>query len=1487
MKGTLRFLRILIQISLVLFLVASAGIYVALVSAPVQRALVHRANRLLFDRLDATLEMEQVRFGLFPPAIKVTNATLGRNTTTALCATRTCNARLSVATLQAEFDLSQTYTTLKPVINLVEISNGKLHLDWNDAGELILPVRIPEGETGQKPPESPMALFRRIRTLLPETTKIGNILVSIADPTAGDVTKSRFVSGRFSLDELTVTRSKESVKDLVVVKTSAGELFLKSDRETQSQREPLRRTVDRLSVAALLDEEATLQFQKLELDAPWGKLAGKGRATLGQTFAEIKTNLKFLGRVDLGPALELFDVPATGSAEFNLALRTPPKASSPLLAGTVSWPRGTTIEGMSLHRGKAEISILSNIISVPSLVLNLGAEGVVNGSGEVSINEKSVKVKATGKAKSVAFLDLIRGLDVDTNAVDFRVDSESLAVAVEAGVEQKTLALSVEGPVAVRDLKVTSLHSATRTPLPHCQGSLKLAATFDQLTLTNTSLHCRPDGSDLVTVKTGKVDLNSGKVLFQFEGKNVDLASTEYFLMDNPAFHKARPTKGSFDLWGELEAASSSAPITFSSKVSARDVRLYGVDYGELTGEWGLDSERVWGKSLVGKIGPSNQSRLRLNSFEVRLDEAVNSAFDGSVEGQISDLFFALKTLIPEDPSNYPQGEIKEATIRVGGPLSPATRRGPEAYENQALRAYLTDDQLETLGAVLNWTSNVRLNIQNPSWKQSRAGHLRLALNCQTGSCEKSRLVVEDIRGQDASKSHLHNGLFLDVSQFSLDQVQLAARFQNLPISEQLPKEWGGSPIVNGRCEMQGQWESLRAFAEATIDALSVSGKRFEPIQILLMTNKKMPLEFKISAQSNQIQGRFLIPKKRGATTTGYLNLRNADLSPLLPAAVLAEYQAGLKISGDIQLSGKLIPETPVLNSVPQPAKPWFHSWNALGRISSADASFKQISLGLNAPAEFQLNGDTLALQGLRLQNRSEKSDLLLLLDLSGTYNLTTNAVRAAANLNLNLAALPIVFEPFGESRGLLAAQVEVSGNAPNVSLKGEGRVKSGTVLLDAVPPAFREIDLTFRFNDKAVEIESLRAKKGEGVIEASGGLNWEKVANKSDTWPSLAFDFNLSRVQSRIPVPAVQAVDVELDGRLQLCRRQQCEDRTNAVTLANTPSDPLLIAGNLVAQDARVSRGLDCVAVFDALLDSSGSENGDSSNSMTDKIAMDLELQAPQSLAIDTRCARTRMSVDRLAISGPLSNPRIIGKIETADSAGSGQLGNIRFNIENGSLEFDGRADNPRYDILLSSTVPGYRVDRQRIDYKIFIHLDDRPQNKRRKQPEIRAEPPTHPDGQRPLSQTDLVAMLLTGRGPDASSPVGFSTEFVANEFATLGTNAIFSETRLQSSVSRMFNRLSAGIVDRVAIDPIFEAGRPKFRIRTIMAPVENVNINMETDQDPSGTENKARNAALTSQWILNNGINLGLDLRAREAPVGTNPFSMGGGVTFQFGGE
>ncbi len=927
---------------------------------------------------------------------------------------------------------------------------------------------------------------------------------------------------------------------------------------------------------------------------------------------------------------------------------------------------------------------------------------------------------------------------------------------------------------------------------------------------------------------------------------------------------------------GEIFSQNKNKPIVFTANLVGKDIRLYGMDYSSLNGNIRIDSDMIEGKQLKGTMGEENDGLVNLEHFYVKFDNEVNSLFSGNLQGNPQSILNGTQRIheISKDNRKLVVGKLNPSPISVRGAFSPK----PHATNHPQIPQTPLH---ETLAAILQWDIDANISFEQLTLEKANFKQFRARIFCKTQVCSRSKVRIEGPYIQQKSLTKGTPQIIADIAKFSLQESDIVTKIVNFPL-QSFSNEQNLSGILSGTLNTYGPWQSWQTNSRLSIDDLSIVGNNLGHFQLNADTDNNNKLELRLEGLGGWLAARASFPRTLSGPSRAFLTLKEVPLDRFLPLQWRNKSDYQVIVNSDAIMEGPA-PLTPLSQD-----QQWYQKWTVVGSLRDLLGQAKDFKFGLQSPAKFSFKNDTWEISNFIITQLSENgAQSLTRLEGNGRYNITTQETLAFTSLHLDLSALPKLFSQFGTSFGQIETSLQLSGIAPNLKWKGEGRIDKGAMLVQAFPPTIRNMDLAFSFNDSRIEIENFSGTKGDGKFEIAGAVDWSKMLTDDDELPALRLFANLSNTQTRIPIPVFQSIDTEVTGEVSVCRRSLCSEMgASQKNATNKKEEPIFISGNIELRDARVTRGLDCMSIVNAIPKSNEDLIEPNKTSIADRLLLNLTFSAPGTIALDTKCARTHLTAKELHIDGPSNNPQIMGHIETVDGTGTGQFSNIKFNIESAAIEFDGPFNNPRYNILLSTSVAGYREDKQRIDYKVFIQLDDRPLNKERKQPEIRAEPPLHPDGQRLLTQTDLVAMIITGRGPDASSPTSLSTEVVANQFATMGTNAIFAEARLESSVSRMFNRLSAGIVDRVAIDPLFESGRPKFRIRTIMEPVERVNINLETDQDPAGTNVSAKNASLNAQWILNNRINLGLDLSFQGEKVDT-PLSMGAGILFRFGGD
>ncbi|HUK91573.1 MAG TPA: translocation/assembly module TamB domain-containing protein, partial [Blastocatellia bacterium] len=180
-------------------------------------------------------------------------------------------------------------------------------------------------------------------------------------------------------------------------------------------------------------------------------------------------------------------------------------------------------------------------------------------------------------------------------------------------------------------------------------------------------------------------------------------------------------------------------------------------------------------------------------------------------------------------------------------------------------------------------------------------------------------------------------------------------------------------------------------------------------------------------------------------------------------------------------------------------------------------------------------------------------------------------------------------------------------------------------------------------------------------------------------------------------------------------------------------------------------------------------------------KINVDIKVDADNTLVIRDNLADATGSA-HLQISGPLSEPHVSGKV--AFTRGTVEFLNDRYELTRWLITFPGtRGTEPYIDLLADTDISGYRVT---------ISLSG-PFSKLR----------TTPSSDPPLSENDLVALILTGR------PALDNTQALTN-YAAGQTGLGLAQTLLSATLSEQLQRQTQRIfgLNRFSIDPLI-AGR------------------------------------------------------------------------------
>lgn len=1419
-------------------------LHVVLDLSALRERVVRFANERFLHPQGLELEVRSLRWAWTAAPVRLSGVHLRALNP---CDGKPCPEVAVVDELDLGFSLLALLRGRSDIISYVGLNGARIRLQTDAAGNLPFGTK----SSDDSPVDLP-EILRQLRTSLPASVNVADLDFAFNDAVLGERDDHRL--------RLPIFKFRRAA--------GAGEVtLLVANSWSCFGAEQACAELDSLDARLVLTPEGFVKADHVQLTAPGStSLRASGMLWPAKEIRDTRAELNLVGNASLAKVLEPAGIAAHGDVSVDTALSYAARQFS--ADGRVSWYRADLggHDGSwryDLYSGTATgtFSTSHSRIKLSRLEVQTPKGATLAGEGSAVIGTDLVAVDARVDARNISFIELMAGLNLPTDAVEFRANGTDVRVVVRAPIgSHPGLLVKVDAPLVAEGLQVPSMHTSTRTPVPPCAGEFHLALTDSRIDFAGTALSCNADASDRTVVEEGLINTKTGAIEFRLESRNVDLSAAEYFLMDNPSFFAAHPTSGRADMSGRLYASGKDAPIRFQSRLQGRDVSLYGVDYATIAGEWGIDPDGVWGKDIHAEIGDKKEAAIRLEAFQVGFADGVPSRFVGTVDGEASGVARAIRGFFPEASSREVidslSARIEEARIDIAGPIAEPLR----------------------------WTTDLRLHFADLDFRFGKIKSLKAGMKCREGTCSTATLLAAGLGGAGASSSGAIAVSAHGISQEKVDGASL--RLENVPLSLfALPQETMEG-MLSGTASLSGPWKQWAGEANVVLHKATLMKRPLGFARLVALSDPSGQIRATLEAQNNQLLARFQIPLTLSGPAAAFVWMRAFDPSVFLSDEIRSRFNIFSRVDGSVQLEGPA-PLTPM-------SQPWYRAWKAKGRFDDLHFSVREVDAAqdlrfdlVRSPARksedepaSMLMADVreIKLDQLRLRAIDRAGRNLGFVELGGLLRAQEKTIAVQSDLDVDLKVLGLLMpKMFAEGGGRLMSNLQLEGPMDDLRIRGNGELRKGQLLVLPYPPKVEDLDMRFEFTDRRVRIIDFNGKKGEGTFSLAGVATWEKTPEELADL-SLDLQLQLSKFLTRAGIPVLDFVDAEVDGEIHLCSGDLCAQQEGRVR-------GMFVDGHVSILDARISRELGCQAIVErALRRSSDEPVVTRRNSMP--VFLDLEVEAPGTVSLDTLCARSQLSVDRLRVSGTAASPRVLGTIEARSGSGEVRLGNIRFLVNSASFNFDGASAAPAFEMELVSKVTGHRADRSAVDYSVFLQVSGRTDDKDSIVQRLWADPPTHPDGQKPLSQTDLVVMILTGEGPSANSG-GLSTSLLANQIATLGTNSLFEQARFDSSVTRVLRRLGVNMVDQVAIDPLFEEGQMKFRLRAVVSPVENVNVNVATVQDPTRTE-ETRNAQIDARWLLNNRINLGVDVRVNDKTEDLPlPLESQVGIMFRFGGE
>jgi translocation and assembly module TamB len=299
---------------------------------------------------------------------------------------------------------------------------------------------------------------------------------------------------------------------------------------------------------------------------------------------------------------------------------------------------------------------------------------------------------------------------------------------------------------------------------------------------------------------------------------------------------------------------------------------------------------------------------------------------------------------------------------------------------------------------------------------------------------------------------------------------------------------------------------------------------------------------------------------------------------------------------------------------------------------------------------------------------------------------------KASGTINLKVAE---TLDPDLTASGNTSFQVEAHGPLMNPDLRGRVDFQNGALSLEDIPNGLSQLHGTLEFNQNRLEVKSLTAMSGGGLLSVNGYLAYQH---------GLYADLTATGNGIRIRYP--QGISSQADTSLHLQGSQ----------------NNLLLSGNVLITRFTVSPDLDIAALA---AQTNGVETIAPPDAPSNHIRLDVHIASSPQLNFQNAYAKLAGNVD-LRLRGTVASPSLLGRVSITE--GSGIIAGTRYELQRGDIYFTNPVRiEPSIDLNATARVE---------DYDITLGLHGTPQ---KMAVTYRSDPP--------LPEADVVALLALGR--------------------------------------------------------------------------------------------------------------------------------------------
>jgi translocation and assembly module TamB len=559
-----------------------------------------------------------------------------------------------------------------------------------------------------------------------------------------------------------------------------------------------------------------------------------------------------------------------------------------------------------------------------------------------------------------------------------------------------------------------------------------------------------------------------------------------------------------------------------------------------------------------------------------------------------------------------------------------------------------------------------------------------------------------------------------------------------------------------------GTFDDPHINGRASLSNFAVGSERFGQFDIVAHTaNRNLIYDITSRLEATELTGQGQTALHGDNETKATLNFSKFNIGAFLAMAHIN----GLTGESDLEGTGSL--EGPL-------ARPEYIHGDA--RIQQLAVTIAGVHLSSVGGLHASMGNSQITLEPLHVTG--EETDL----HVQGSLNLTgKQQLDVAANGSVNLRLAESI-DPDLTARGTTTFRVEAHGPLENPGLSGQIDFEDASLALEDLPNSLSQLHGTLAFNQNRLEVKSLTAMSGGGLLSVSGYLAYQH---------GIYADLTLKGKSIRIRYP--QGVSSAADINLQL----------------QGPQNNLLLSGNVMITRFTVSPDMDFVALT---AQAGKSQPIAPAEAPSNHVRLDVRIQSSPQLNFQNAYAKLAGDVD-LRLRGTLATPSLLGRISITE--GSATIAGTSYELQRGEITFTNPVRiRPLIDLNATARVEDYditlgmhgSVDQLTVSY--------------------RSDPP--------LPEADVVALLALGRTQDQQRLYTAPQERIASTPSSDALLGVALNATVSSRVQKLFG------VGSVKVDPNYlgTLGNSTTRITVEEQIGKNLTLTYATDVDTTAQQ-------------------------------------------------